>query len=441
MKRKLILLLICFCTNAIAQKDTSKLNKYFTQLEKNNKAMTSVCLYDKGVFTYDRAIGYADAEKKIRSNVYTHYRIGSISKLFTAVMIMQLVEEKKVTLDTKLKTYFPTIRNSDKITITHLLNHRSGIENFTNEEAYAGYMESPKSEKELITIFEKLSSDFEPDTKFSYSNTNYVLLTFIIEKITKSTYAEQLLKRICAKAVLADTRVGGKISTENNEAQSYNFENGRWVKTTETDMSIPRGAGNIVSTARDLCLFIEALFEGKLVSKSSLGQMKTIKDGYGYGMLQFPFYAKKFYGHTGGIDGFQSMLAYNEEDKLVFCILGNGYNYSINDIAITLLSAYYDKPYEIPSFEKRVLNAAESKSLEGVYGNNKINMKITIFKKDEKLMAQATGQDAFPLDKVSEFEYKFEAGGIHLSFTKEKNDLVTGFRLKQGGMDLLFDKE
>lgn len=424
-----------------AQVDTSKLNKYFSQLELNNKVMASVCLYDKGLFIYDHAGGLADVEKNKKANIYTQYRIGSISKMFTAVMILQLVEEKKLSLQTSLSTFFPTIKNSGKITIEHLLMHRSGIENFTKEQEYTGYMETPKSEAELIHIFEKLSSDFAPDAQFSYSNTNYVLLTFILEKVTKSTYAEQLLRRICAKALLADTKVGEKINTHANEAQSYTLEDKAWIKTTETDMSIPRGAGNIVSTSKDLCLFMEALFEGKFISKPMLEKMKQMKQGYGYGMVQYPFGSKKFYGHTGGIDNFQSILGYNEEDKIAFCILGNGFAYSINDIAIAVLSAYYLQPYDIPNFEKRLLTDLESKSEEGVYYNAQLDMKINIFKKDSNLMAQASGQSAIVLEKVSALQYRFIPAGIEIIFNKKKEDNIPTFTLKQGGKTLIFDKE
>ena len=171
-------------------------------------------------------------------------------------------------------------------------------------------------------------------------------------------------------------------------------------------------------------------------------KIKTQKDGYGYGMLRFPFGKKWFYGHTGGIDGFQSMLGYNEEDKVAFCSLGNGYNYPMNSVAIAMLSAVYDLPYEIPSFSSKAnISDIDSKTKEGVYHSDKLDMKITISKKNDTLMAQATNQAAFPLEKVSDLEYKFDAAGIKVLFEKEKNDAILHLRLLQGGMDIIFDKE
>ena len=432
--------ILCIHGTAKAQLDTNKLNNYFTLLDKHQKVMASVCLYDKGIFVYDRAIGFADVKNQKKSNVYTQYRIGSISKMFTAVMILQLIEEKKLQLNTPLNVFYPTLKNSSTITIEHLLNHRSGIQNITADTSYTSYHTTPKTEKELIQIFEQYSSDFEPGTRYSYSNTNYILLSFILERLTQSTYAEQLLKRICAKATLADTKVGTQIQVINNECYSYDFEDNQWIQSKETDMSIPQGAGNIVSTAKDLCLFIEALFDGKLISKPMLEKMKLMNEGYGYGMVQFPFAKKVFYGHTGGIDAFQSMLAYNEDDKIALCIVGNGYNYGMNDIAIALLNVYYNKAFELPVFEKRVLSEAALKSIEGVYDNSKMNMKISIFKQDNVLMAQATGQSPIPLEKVNELEYQFKAADIRMFFRKDEKEYIQSFKLQQGGMDLIFEK-
>ncbi len=443
MKKYFLLLgcLLSFSFLLQAQTDTAKLNQYFDLLEKNNKAMVSVFLTKNDSIIYQRAIGYSVAENKKPSNVYTAYRIGSISKMFTAVMVLQLVDEKKLKLDTKLSEFFPTMKNSQQITIEHLLKHRSGIENFTNAADYTTYMQKPQSKESMLSLCEKMNSEFAPGTKFSYSNTNYVLLTFIIERVTKSTFAAELLKRICAKAGLSDTRVGGPINPAANEAYSYDFENDQWKKSSETDMSVPGGAGNIVSTAKDLCTFIKVLFEGKLIPTHLLEKMKTLQDGYGLGMVKFPFGARIFYGHTGGIDGFQSMLGYNEADHTAMCILGNGFNYANNHIAIALLSGYYNEAFQLPDFSKKAKNPVLSKSLEGEYNNEKINMRIKVFQENAEWKAQAQGQSAFPLTKVSALEYHFVAGGIQMIFIEDQNKNISGFKLLQGGMELLFERD
>jgi CubicO group peptidase (beta-lactamase class C family) len=432
---------LLFSKALMAQTDSLKLDSLMTQLDKHQKAMVSVALSEKGQFIYQRTIGYADIEKKQGANVYTQYRIGSISKMFTAVMILQLIDEKKLALNTTLNTFYHSLPNASKITIEQLLSHRTGLENFTSNENYLSFHTQPKTEQELISMFEKGKTEFEPDAMHSYSNTNYVLLSFILEKITKKSYADLLRMRICAKANLGDTYVGGQINAEKNEALSYEYENNTWVKSAETDMSIPRGAGNIVSTTHDLSRFIETLFDGKFITQQSLTKMLDLKDGYGLGIIRMPFDKSWWYGHTGGIDGFQSMLAYNQEKKATICILGNGYNYPMNTIAIALLSAYYGKPFEIPSFKQQSIPLEQLKGLAGIYNNEKIGMKITMKEDSGTLSAQATGQAAFPLEKVSELSYKFEAAKVEITFIKDADGGIRSFNLKQGGMDLIFNRE
>lgn len=434
------ILFFLFPLQMMAQFNTGKMDSVLRQLDKHDKAMMTIAMTENNATICEGYTGYADVEKKIKNNVYTQFRIGSISKLFTAVLVMQLVEEKKIKLENKLSEYIKEMPNSDKINIEQLLCHRSGLANYTDQEDYTTYNEKPISQAELIKKLAALKPDFAPGEKFEYSNTNYALLTIILEKVGKDTYANLLRKRICAKANLSETSVGAKIQSDSNQAQSYNYELGKWVKSGETDMSIPLGAGNIISTSVDLCKFIEALFAHKLVSKSSLDNMMNMRDGYGLGMIRMPFGKLWYYGHTGGIDGFQSMLAYNPEKKHAFCILGNGFNFSTNDIAIAMLSIYHNVPYVVPNFENKA-SSNISTGKEGVYKNQKVGMDITIKQDGEQLMAQATGQSAFPLEKVSDMKYKFEAAGIEIEFLPNEKGNVHAFKLKQGGMDLVFEKE
>ncbi len=430
----------CIQANVFAQPDTAKLNQLFNAYDTHHKAMLSMSLSENGKVVYERSIGYENVAKGIKANEHTLYHIGSITKMFTSVIIFQLIEEKKLSQDTKLNTFFPSLPNSGKITISNLLNHRSGLHNFTEDSVYASFMEKPMTEKQLISVFEKQTPDFEPDSKASYSNTNYVLLTFIIEKLTGSTYAKELQKRVCNKAGLTETRVATN-AEEQHVAKSYELQNGIWIKSTETDMSIPRGAGAIISTPSDLCRFIEALFDGKLLRETSLNDMKTMKDGYGKGMFQFPFGSKKSFGHNGGIDAFQSVLGYFPEEKKSFCIIGNGFNYILNDVSIAVLNIWFGIPYTIPSFEKRVMSQEEASSVEGVYANSTSGMNITIKKEGDQLTAQAKGQMAISLLKISELEYTFDAAGIKIIFAKDEKGHIPSFTLLQRGMELVFEKE
>lgn len=398
--------------------------------------MGSVALSENGKIIYTKSIGFSDVESKTKPNETTKYRVGSISKSFTSALVFKAVEENKLSLDTKISKYFPNIKNADKISISNLLNHRSGIHSFTDNENYLSWNTQKKSEQELLKIIEDGGSDFEPDTKADYSNSNYVLLSFILEKIYKKPYSEILQEKIIKPIGLKNTYIGGKINLKNNEAHSYIFEN-NWIKETETDLSIPLGAGAIVSTPSDLLQFAEALFNGKIISEKSLKLMETIKDDYGSGLFQMPFGTKKAFGHTGGIDGFSSNYGYFPEEKVAFALTSNGSNYTNNNIAIAVLSAVFNQPYEIPTFKTLDLSSADLDQYLGIYSSKDIPLKITITKNDTTLMAQATGQSAFPLDASDKNIFKFDQAGIVLEFMPANKTMI----LKQGGKNYNFIKD
>lgn len=407
--------------------NSSKLDSLFQVLDVKNKFMGSIAISQNDKIIYSKTIGKADLETNKNSTNLTKYRIGSISKMFTTVLIFKAIEEKKISLSSTIDKYFPTIVNAKKITVGNLLNHRSGIHNFTNDSLYLSYNTLPKTEVEMLKIIKDGKSDFEPNSKAEYSNSNFVLLSFMLEKIYKKTFSQILNDRIIKIIGLKNTYVGNKIDIKNNESNSYTYT-GNWEKESETDMSIPKGAGAVVSTPTDLVKFIENLFEGKLVSSKSLEQMKTLKDNYGMGIFQVPFYDKKGYGHTGGIDGFLSVLYYFPSDKLSIAITSNGQTYENNNIVIAGLSSYYNRPFNIPTFKNLITKTEELNQYLGEYSSPEFPLKITVTKENLILFAQATGQSLFPLDAIEKDKFEFKTAGIKLEFMPETKQMI----LKQG---------
>lgn len=431
-------LLSLFTTVLFAQTfNKEKLDLYFQSLENNNKFMGSVAISENGKIIYTKTLGFADVETKTKPNSETKYRIGSISKSFTSAMILKAVDENKLSLEAKIDHYFPTIKNAEKISISNLLNHRSGIYNFTNAEDYLKWSTQKKSEKELLEIIEKGGSVFPPNSKAEYSNSNYVLLSFILEKVYKKPYSEILTEKIIQPVGLKNTFYGGKISIKNNDAYSYQFENNTWKKEPETDMSIPIGAGAVVSTPSDLLQFADALFGGKIISEKSLKLMEKMTENYGYGLFQMPFGDKKAFGHTGGIDGFSSNYGYFPAEKVGFAFISNGSNMNNNDIAIAVLSAAFDKPFDIPAFKTYELKSEDLNQYLGLYSSTEIPLEITVTKNDKTLIAQATGQPAFPLDAVEKNIFKFNLAGIVLEFNPKDFKMI----LKQGGKIFNYNKK
>lgn len=435
----ILFFLLLFCTVKVSAQgiDKVKLNQYFQALEDNNKFMGSISVFRDGSEVYAKSVGFADVDKNIAANERSEYRVGSISKTFTAVMVFQTIEAGNLSLSEPIDGYFPSINNGSKITIAHLLSHRSGIHNFTADEEYLSWLTQNKTKEQMVEIIAKGGSDFEPDSKSQYSNSNYVLLSYILESVYKKSYSEILAKQITTPLSLSNTYLGrNTIVPENNECNSYKYFD-KWRIESVTNPSITLGAGGIVSTPEDLNKFADALFGGKLVSANSLSAMQTLKDNYGMGLIPVPFYTKQGFGHSGGIDGFHSMFMYFPEDKLSYSITSNALNYNLNDIHIAVLSGIYGMPFDIPSFEVITLNSDDLDKYTGVYSSSQLPLKLTIRKKDNSLEGQGTGQSAFPLEATSEHIFKFSQGGIVMEFNPEDNTMI----LKQGGSVFYFKKE
>ncbi len=438
--KKYLLSILCgllFCSLSFAQlPDKAKLDEYFNVLEKNNKFMGSVAVSKNGTLLYQRSVGLSDVEGNKRANEQSTYRIGSISKTFTAVLVMRAVEQQLIQLDQTIEGFFPTIKNANKITIRHLLSHRSGIHNFTDDKNFLTWNTQPQSEKAMMERLSQLGSDFQPDYKFSYSNSNYVLLTFLLEKVMKDKYPSLLKKFILQPIGLKNTFYGGKINVSKNESKSYTYRDG-WKAESETDMSIPLGAGAIVSNPADIILFSEALFNGKIIQPESLVIMTNMKDNYGLGLFVIPFYDKKGYGHTGGIDGFNAVFSYFPEDKVAYALTSNGTNFINNKISIALLSAVFGRPFDIPVFKIFELSIQELDLYVGTYSTPNFPLKITISREGNSLMAQATGQPAFPLSPIAQHKFQYEQAGVSMEFDPEKKTL----QMKQAGRTINFTKE
>lgn len=433
-----IVAFLLFTLSASAQQvNTTDLDRLFDSLSVHNKSMVSVLLTHKGQKVYERAIGYAviDSARNIKATPDTRYRIGSITKTFTATMIMQLVEENKLALNAHLDKYFPAIPNASQITIEMMLRHRSGIHNFTDDEAYWKAQTEPRTRTEMLAVFTKNKSDFVPDAEAKYSNTGYILLGYIIEDITKKSYEKNLQERILSRIGLKNTRFGGKIDPARGDAYSYALAK-RWEKREETDLSQPAGAGAIISTPGDVTTFMTALFSGKLVSQKSLSEMTRIVDIFGIGLAPTPFYQQKGFGHTGGIDGFQSVATYFPADSLAAAVFSNGVDYPLNDILIAMLCTYYKVPVTIPDFKAMRLSPEELDPYVGVYTSQQIPLKMTITHSNNKLYGQATGQPAFQLTPVKKDVFKFDAAGLTMEFRPGVKEVT----ITQAGQAYLFTK-
>lgn len=437
MKKLLLLSFLYFGITVSAQIEPKlqKIDSLLSYLETNNKFMGSLAIQEGNTIVLSKAYGFNDVAKKSKANKETKYKIGSITKTFTAVVIMQLMEEKKLKLETPLASFFPNVKNADKITIEDLLHQRTGIPDYVNQDSITtDELKAPDLKEAIYSKIAKYESSFGPNSKFEYSNSNYYLLGGIIEKVTKKTYSENIEKRIINKIGLKNTYYPKEnANTSKNESLSYTYNNSKWEQTKESKIDLAFAAGEIVSTPSDLTKFITALFQGKLVKNTSLEQMKLLKDGYGAALFQFPFGERRFYGHNGAIENFRSVVGYYPSENLSISLITNGDNYNQNDIIIGILSIYYKIPYPFPSFEK--LDKQLIEKYVGTYASKDISLKIKIFEKEGELFGQATGQPSFPLTLKDKKTFVFTQAGVEIIFD-EKSLL-----LLQGGGKFNFTKE
>lgn len=439
MKKLFLISCLFFIAVAVTAQDlnTAKLDSLFAVVGENEKIMGSLSIFKAGEEIYSRSLGFANVEDQVIANNKTRYRIGSISKTFTATLIMTLVEEGKLNLDAPLEKYYPELPNASTIKIEDLLSHQSGLFNFTNDSEYLEYLEKGKTKEELLNIFMEKGTVFNPKEKTDYSNTNYVLLTFIAEDVSGMTFSQMLEEEISRPLELKDTYYGGKIGALENEASSYK-KTGSWKPNTETDLSIPQGAGAIVSTPYDLNKFFTALFAGEVVTGSSLEIMKGNETGNGMGLFKLPFEERMFFGHTGGIDGFSSLAAYYPDEELSFAFIANGTDIGVNEFMKGVLSIVFNVDYDLPTFAP-AMDVPEEKLKDyiGLYSTPAIPIKLNIFLEESVLMAQGTGQPSFAPEATAVNKFKFDPARLTIEFFPEEDKMI----MVQAGTTYEFTRE
>lgn len=278
------------------------------------------------------------------------YKIGSITKTFTAVIVFQLIEEKKLNLDTKLSKFYPKVKNAEEITIENLLSHTSGIYNFTEWENYYSERSKNFTKDKVLNIIYSGKPAFKPNKDCIYSNSNYSLLGYIIEDITGKSFAANVKERITSKIDLEQTFVP-QTAKEAENLNSYLFNGKNSIEDLHTDPGLTFSAGAIVSTTSDLNKFLDVLFHGNLVSKNSLSTMQNLRNNaIGHGLFKLPFYDKIGWGHSGRIDEFRSVTSYFPTEDLYLSIISNGTRSDLNDVMIGILSTYFNRKFEYPNF-------------------------------------------------------------------------------------------
>ena len=416
--------------------DKARLDQFFDRLAEKNQAMGSLVIAKDGDVLYSRSIGYAqiNAAQRKPLTAASRFRIASITKMYTAVMILQLAEEGKLKLTDTLDQFIPQVPNAQRITIGQILAHRSGIPNVRRDQA-TWKPGAPVTTDEMLALIVKGAPEFEPDTKHSYSNSGYFLLGLILEQVTRKPYALALEERINSRIGLKDTyRATGNIDVTKGEALTYVNTGSDWKQGFETHPSI---GFQLISTPGDLAKFIEALFDLKLISQEGLDQMKTIRDEEGLGMTTFTFAGKTFYGETGGGDNYGSWLAYLPEEKLAVAYTTNAKVYPVKDIVSGVIDIYYDKPFQIPSFDTIAVSPEVLDQYVGVYSSPGAPRKWTVTRDGGTLFVQPGNETPAALEATSQDRFQLFGGRITFEFDVAERQMI----LKRAGRPITFTKD
>lgn len=420
MKNYYLLILLLsqqICAQSIHNK--SKLDSVYDAFGTYDKAMFRIKVQKDGKDIYEKNVGYADLENETLPDANTKYRIGSVTKTFTSVLIFKAIEEGKLKQTDRLSKFFPRVKNADIIQISNLLNHTSGIRSYDKSKFFEELRYKSYSKEMILEMIYKLPSDFPPDYKFSYSNTGYALLGFILEKIYDKTYDELLKEKITILLNLENTGVGNLIDEKNNEAKSYVYYN-NWRKKENLGIHNFIAAGNIVSTPAEINTFYKALFDGKLVSEKSLLQMKNMQKG----LFRYPYESKNMYGHTGSVFGYLTFALYIPEDKIAICITENGVRYDINDILEYVLNDLYNDKYEIPDFKRIKLNNQELQQFVGKYRYSGSSTDLNVYINNDKLYIQQGDSPEVLIEAKEKNNFVYDTNKVEMLFSPEKKKMT-----------------
>jgi len=363
----------------------------------------------------------------------TKFRLGSITKQFTAASILLLEERGKLKIDDKVKAYLPDAPMAwDRITVFNLLTHTAGIPNFTAFADYGTIKLSARTAEASVAAMRDKTLDFGPGEKMSYSNSGYLVLGAIIEKVSGQSYEKFVADNIFTPLGMNDSGYDSNTALIKRRASGYIRTPAGYVNAGYIHMSIPHAAGALYSTTGDLLKWEQALFAGKVVSKASLDRMITpFKNDYALGLTSALDKGRRVIAHGGGIDGFNTHLAYYPETRTVIVALSNVNGTAPGAIAAQLGAVMHGDMVTLSSERKEItLPAATLSKYVGAYELAPgTTMTVTI--EGERLMAQLTGQGKLPIFPQSETLFFLKAVDAQIEFAADAGSLV----LHQNGRD------
>lgn len=318
----------------------------------------SILVAERGAVILKKGYGPANREWDIPNTPSTKFRLGSITKQFTSMLILQLVEKGKLEIDGKLSEYLPYYRQDtgSRITLHHLLTHTSGIPSYTGlPRFFEDVSRDPYSVEEFVKTYCSGDLEFEPGSKYRYNNSGYFLLGAILEEVTEKSYEELLKERIFEPLGMQDSGYDRHSPVIPNRASGYSNTFEGYTNAPYLDMSLPYAAGSLYSTVEDLYIWDQALYTEKLLSAKMKKLMFTpyvANYGYGWGIRRksLPDREEKLtsISHGGGINGFNSLIERLVDDRHLIVLLNNTPGANLGEMSNAIIRILYDKPYTLP---------------------------------------------------------------------------------------------
>lgn len=304
---------------------TAKVDEYMNAAARVDGFNGSILVARDGKPIVSRGYGMANIELNVPNTPDTVFRLGSVTKQFTAMGIMMLAERGKLNVNDAACKYLTDCPATwQPITIKNLLTHTAGVPNYTDFPTFAKTTVSPITTTEMIVLLRDKPLDFAPGEKFAYSNSGYYLLGVVIERVSGKSYADFLQENIFAPLNMKQTGYDVSARIIKNRAAGYARQGGEFVNASYMDMTIPYSAGALFSTTGDLLLWDQALYTEKLVSRKTLDEIFTpVKSGYGYGWGIGKQFERREISHGGGIYGFATEIARFPDDKVTVVVLSN----------------------------------------------------------------------------------------------------------------------
>jgi CubicO group peptidase (beta-lactamase class C family) len=395
----------------------------------------------------NKGYGMASLEWQIPNEPDAKFRLGSLTKQFTATLVLMLEQDGKLSVNDPVSKYLPDAPKAwEKITLGNLLGHTSGIPNFTSFKEFGPWGMTPHTWDEEFAFFKDKPLDFEPGSKFAYSNSNYEVLGGVIEKVSGTKYGDLLKERIFEPLGMKDSGLDADDLVLAKRAEGYVPGPKGPAVTRSESMTVPWAAGSIYSTTGDLLKWERGLFGGKLINADELKKMTTPgQGGYGFGLFIATEGGVRIISHGGGIEGFNTQLTYAPEKDICVVVLGNINGGAPGQMGGQLMDVVLGKPVKLASERKAVpITPEELKKFVGDYAMTPA-FTLTFALAGDGLTVQGTGQPALPLMyqgvEGGHPHFYISEVGADLEFVPGANGAMESVILHQGGANLTGKKK